>query len=617
MAQLCSAIDDGHLYILAGWNFGTWQVGEQGEVWLRQYGYHIPGQGENTYLDYSTYVKLKDLGYLFIKGIEYDKRRQDTSFYSQHASELIIEGLPLILQLKEHQQPAWELALDLSALNEETWEALQSRPTDRITASDALTSLSQLQLLSANYLLRVRPSLLAYQIFRDSGVHIRYVLREVPETPGLNSAWQGNVFSEYAHQKGAWRRRLPGRVISFSGTVLWLAKSEYDPEWPGNAERVGLPSAGWQLWRLNVNEQMPPSWEELERWFRYRLMSIAAQRQSLEVLSPPLAITTDAHYVVPSGKQVLLGCYPPSRSLGGAGKQAVLSAELLEPSGSSAVTLSRDSTLPFSVDQVSYFRWTPLHPGEYRIRIQGDASADPLLILAANRPPVQPHWLHGLTCTIASSLNQQTFRAFNDLPDSGPGRVDRFAREELATITWTVEPEPMPVRVTWNTYVQHETPENASLIRSGEELTQRWREYIWPVLALDHQVKMVLDAGSFGRIELSIAIPQPSQEEQPEQALLFNENFISQVIWLSRIIAADQQHKHVPVPASMSNVLRHLREQSDPGTPVSRALERLLQAKTLPAWVCFRLRALLAEVKEQGESNHASDIGGKEVEIVK
>ncbi len=621
VAQLCSAVDDGHLYILPGQSLGTLQVSGKGEVWLRQHRYRIPDRGESIHLDRGTYLKLKDMDCLYTKGIEYDKRQQDTSAYAQHEPETISDGLPLVLRLREHQQPGWELALDLLELDEDTWKELQSHSADRISASDAVASLSQLQLLATNYLLSVRPRLQPYQIYRETGGHIKHVLREVPETPGLNSVWQGNVFSEYAHQKGTWRRRLPGRVISFSAALLWLAKSEYDPEWPGNTERVGSPSAGWQLWRLSVNEQMPASWEELQRWFRYRLINIAAQRQNLEVLSPPMAITADAHYVVLLGKQVLLACYPPSRFVEGLDKRAVLSAELLERSGSSVTALSRDSTLPFPADQVSYFRWTPFRPGEYRIRIQGDASADPLLIRVATLPPIQPRWLHGLICTVASSQNRQTFRAFNDLPSGEPGneslQVDRFAREDLPTLAWTLEPEQLPIRVTWNARAQHGTLENVSIIRSGAELTQRWREYIWPSLATGHQPKMLLDAGSFGRVELPFVVPQPPQVEQSEQVLPLDERFISQFIWLNRMIVADHQHKHIPVPDATRNAIRRLRDQVDTDSSVSRALEMLLLVKTLPAWVCFRLRALLAAVEEQGESSITSGTTEKKEEVVR
>lgn len=132
MAQLCSAVEDGHLYILAGQSQGTWQVNKKGEVWLRQRSYKIPSRGESIHLDRGAYLKLKDMDCLYIKGIEYDKRQQDTSAYAQNEPESIIEGLPLILLLKESRQPNWELALDLSVLNEETWKDLQSRSADRI-----------------------------------------------------------------------------------------------------------------------------------------------------------------------------------------------------------------------------------------------------------------------------------------------------------------------------------------------------------------------------------------------------------------------------------------------------------------------------------------------------
>lgn len=478
-----------------------------------------------------------------------------------------------------------------------------------------MTSLSQLQLLSANYLLRVRPRLPPYLIFKESSIHIKHVLREAPETPGLNSTWQGNVFSEYAHQKGAWRRRLPGRTIAFSSTLLWLARSEHDPEWPGNIERLGS-SPGWQLWLLSLNEQMSRSWEALERWFTYRLISIAPQRQSLEVLSPLLAITANAQYVVPVGKQVLLGCYPPARTVEGLDKRAFLTAELMERSGSSIEMLSRDPTLPFPADQVSYFRWTPLQLGEYRFRIQGDASTDPLLICVVNQPPVQPRWLCGLTCTIASLEKRQTFQAFSDLSGSGPGHVVQIEREELPAVTWTLEPEQLPIRVIWNVHPQHEASENTSLVRSGDELMQCWQDYILPALANKHQTKMVLDAGSYGRVELSIVISQLAQAEQTEQVPLFDERVISQVIWLSRMIGSGHQHKYVPIPIAIQHTLQNLHKQVDTDSPGSKALARLSRAKTLPAWVCFRLGALLAEVQEQGERTGIPETNDMQEEVV-
>lgn len=605
MAQLGKAIGDGHLYILAGQSQGTWQVSEAGEAWLRRNKYRIPEQGEKVSLDGGTYSWLRDKKYLYIKGIEYEKHQQDAQGYLQGESETIAEGLPLLLRMKEHTPAGWELALDLSALSDEAWKELQNHHVDRIIASGTSSPVLLKRLASLQSLLSVNPGIQSYSVYGTTGGYNRFTLRHVPETPGLNSTWQGNVFTERTQQPGTWRRRLSERTVSFSGAFLWLVKAEYDPEWVGKAERIGSIYADWQLWRLSMDEQAPASWEAIKNWFKYRSLYLVEQRQHLEIISPPTAITDDGHYIIQPEKQVLLACYPPSRFIEGLEKQISLTAELLDRPTSSPAAPSGDATSSFPANQVRYFRWSALYPGKYRIRIQGDASAEPLLIQAATPPPAQPLWLRGLTCTVISAQSQQTFQAFSDVPDGTSGKtvlqMEQFAPEALPTLTWRFEPEQLPIRLTWKASSSDgiHQPEMNSTIRSNEDLTQHWQQYIWPAIETSQQAKLTLDAGSFGRIELSIVMPRPPQIEQ---VWSLDERLATQFIWLSRFINAQRAQHVIPVPASTRNAVRHLSEQESIDSTLADALQRLSLAHTLPTWILFRLCTLLAEVEKQAEN---------------
>jgi len=331
MAQLRRAAKDGHLYILAGQSQGTWQVSEKGEQWLRQNRYPIPNRDEYVDIDAGTFSKLKDQRYIYIHGYEYSHDSKNATFDIEQELARIARGLPLLLRLKGERDPAWELYLDLSELDKKVWEELQSHHTDSITASNALP-IARRQLMYTYGLLHVYPFPHPYQIFSCTDKSKR-PLEQAPETPGLNDNWQGNVFVERTTQIGTWQRRVTGSTVFFSGEVLWLVKPDCKLDWPGQAISIGNLSMGWQLWRLTVDETAQISWEAIKNWFKYREIDVVPQRQRLEIVSPPSAITDDGQYIVEPGKAVWIACYPPRRLAEGISKEVSLSAE---QTGSSA-----------------------------------------------------------------------------------------------------------------------------------------------------------------------------------------------------------------------------------------------------------------------------------------
>jgi hypothetical protein len=603
MAQLRRAVKDGHLFILAGPSQGTWQVGEKGEQWLLQNHYPIPAEDEYVDLDAGTFSYLKDKGYLYIYGIQYDQNSRDAAFDIDQEFVRIARGLPLLLQLKERKEPAWELYLDLSELNEEVWEELQSHQTDSVTASNALASISLKQIIYTHSLLRVYPFPHPYQIYSSHSVNNKRVLQQAPETPGLNGNWQGNIFLERVTQAGTWQRRVPGSTVSFSGELLWLAKPDCNLDWPGQATRIGNSYVGWLLWRLTVNETAPVSWEFIQNWFTYRSINVSPQRQRLEIVSLPSAVTEDGQYIIEPGKSIWIVCYPSSRHTHGIFREIALSAEQIPSTAHNTHPPSKSFSALYPADRVNYFRWLTGQPGDYRIRVQGDASGEPLLVQVDTLPISRPLWLCGLSCTAMSSEHQHTFHAFYDFLDSGEEihLLNQFAKQELAALTWTYEPEGLPVHVTWGYIPSHGLQQHVSNyhIQSSEELTRCWREHICPTLADGIQAKVTLDSGSYGCIELSITLPQ----QQPvELAWWNNERLVAQFTWLSQIIGRKYNQESIPMPGLLRETLLELCTQANEMPSLRTTLERLALANTLPAWVLIRLQTLIAGVENIGQN---------------
>jgi len=602
VAQLRRSVMDGHLFILAGQSQGTWQVGEKGEQWLQENHYPIPAKDKYVYLDAGTFSLLRDKGYIYIHGIQYDHNVKDAAFDIDQELAGIVRGLPLLLQLKERKEPAWELCLDLSELNEEVWEELSSHHTDVITASNALP-ISRRQLIYAHGLLRVYPFPHPYQIFSEKSGNSKRLLQLAPETPGLNDNWQGNIFLERATQAGTWQRRVSDSTVSFSGELLWLAKPDCKLDWPGQAARVGNPYVGWQLWRLTVNEAAPVSWESIQNWFKYRSIDVAPRRQRLEIVSLPSAVTEDGQYIIEPGKSIWIVCYPPSRHTHGIFREIALSAEQIPSPAHNSNPLSKSISASYPADRVNYFSWSAGQPGEYRIRVQGDASGEPLLVQVDTIPITRPQWLCGLSCTAMSPEHQHTIYAFNDFVDSDEELylLNQFAKQELAALTWTYGPEGLPVHITWGFIPSNGLQQHVSNyhIQSGEELTRCWREQICPALASDIRTKVILDGGSYGCIELSIALPQ----QQPvEPAWWTDERLVAQFTWLSQIIGGKYSQKPIPMPGLLRETLLELSTQANVASSLRITLERLALANTIPAWVLFRLQTLIAEVENMGQN---------------
>jgi len=175
--------------------------------------------------------------------------------------------------------------------------------------------------------------------------------------------------------------------------------------------------------------------------------------------------------------------------------------------------------------------------------------------------------------------------------------VNQFTSQELSTLTWTFEPEKLPINVIWHYTVpegMHRT-ERVHALQSGEELTGCWQEQIWSKLATSPHVKITLDAGSFGCIELSIAA---LESQQATIAQLLDHRLVSQLLWLSGIIEAKQSWGSIPFPALLRKTIIQLCTRADVGPLLSIALKRLARARTTTAWMLFRLQAILAVIEE-------------------
>ena len=637
MAQLRKSVLDGHLFILAGQSQGTWQVGEKGEQWLRQNHYSIPNEDEYVDIDAGTFSYLKDRDYLFIYGKEYDRNGWDA--IEQELAH-VFRGLPMILQLKERQESAWELYLELSELNEAVWDELRRHHTDMITATNA-SPVSRRLNFYAGGLLRIYPFPHSYQIFSSNSDNNKQLLQQAPETPGLNDNWQGNIFLERTTQVGAWQRRVPDTTVSFSGELLWLMKLAHNLDWPGQAEKIGNTQIGWQLWRLTVGENVPTSWESIQNWFKYRSIDVVPFRQRLEIVSLPSIVTEGGQYTIEPGKSIWIACHPPTRQTQGIFRQIALSAEQIALTTSSSNPPPKYISASSPADRINYFRWSADQPADYRIRIQGDASAEPLHIKVASHPNIQPAWLHGLSCTVTTDEDQQTLYAFNDVCDSGdaPFIMDQLTQEELARLDWTYEPAGLPISITWfsTTSASQQRPGNVYFAQSAEELTWYWNEKICPALTLDTQGKLVLDANSFGSITLIIVVPQqqaaevalpqeqqvedilpqqeiadaelPEEQVQVETTLWINERLSAQFVWLSRIIAGKYRQMPLltPMPERLRERLLELSAQSNVAPPLGSALEKLASAYLIPAWTLFRLQTLIAEVENIEQNSPQED----------
>ncbi len=178
-----------------------------------------------------------------------------------------------------------------------------------------------------------------------------------------------------------------------------------------------------------------------------------------------------------------------------------------------------------------------------------------------------------------------------------PRQLSQFTLQELPVLTWMFEPENLPISIIWAYKSLEGTwhTGRVNTIRSREDLTRCWREDIWPAIAADPGSKVTLDAGSFGCIELSLAIPQ---SQSAEAAWWMDARLAAQFIWLSRMIEANQGQGRVPIPVSLRTTLHQCYAQISTNPSLSSSLERLATANDIPAWVFFRLQALILKVED-------------------
>lgn len=606
MAQLKRSKADDHLYILAGQSQGTWQLTPKGEHFLREYGCQIPESEEGIAIDAGTYRLLRDKGYLFIHHIAYGSH----DFFT-HFSDGIVSpssGLPLFLTLHE-QDFSWNLSIDLGVLTEddEVWSELQRQRPTFVTVNYAPHFLHRRHLLTSPCLMKVWPQALPYLVQWSHDQKSRHLFDAVPETPGLIAAGQGNVFLAVDEQEGMYRRCFRGGTISLPQSFYWLAKVDYKPEWPGRALRYGKPYMSWQLWRLELLETAAANFEQVERWFSYRQLKIAPLYYQLGLIGRFDAVTNDGRYSIQRNRPVLVRCDPSYRRRVKIAPQAQLLTEIERGNYRRFATSLQTCSENLPVDQASYFGWKAPEIGDYSIHVKGDASSELFHLHVTEPATTLPQWFNGFSCTATSATASQTFHAFANMPDSQTAShsLNVFSWDELATLKWTFEPVGLPVEVTWEyTSTEGKERNTSNSIQNGEEFTEMWQERIWPIIADADNAIVMLNAGSFGFIELPLSLFADVKRET-DSTWLEDKRFISSLVWLSRAVGGTKSLDTVALPGMLRQTMYRMRKQASSDPVVLHALDRFSRTETIPPWILFRLQALVAEI-QRGEGNLSS-----------
>jgi hypothetical protein len=596
VAQLRRSKADDHLYILAGQSQGTWQLTDQGEQFLRSHGYHIPEYEESIEIDSGTYHLLRDKGFLYIHNIPYDSHRFSPQFAQETAISSI--GLPMYISLDD-QDFSWNVAIDLGVLteDEEVWGELIQQHATFVTMNYGRSFLSRKQLFNSPCLLKVWPQAVPYLVQWGHTQQARIVLGEAPKTPGLIDNWQGNVFLAVDEPEGMYRRRFPGSTISLPQTFYWLAKVDYKPNWPGRAIPIGKPNLSWQLWRLELPEPAAANFDEVDRWFSYRQLNIAPLHYQLGLIGRFDLVTNDGWYSIQKNRPVFVRCDPSYRRRVKVIPQAQLSTEILRGNARRNANSLQTCSSSLPVEQVSYFSWKAPEIGDYTIRVKGDASSELYHLHVIEPLRILPLWLQGFRCTAISATASQTFCAFADMPDSQTESksLNVFRQDELATLTWTFEPGGLPVEVTWE-YIstQGKQRNTGNTIQNGEEFTALWQGKIWPMIVDADKARVILNAGSFGLIELTLNLVS---EVKPNKDTIWLEDkqLITSLVWLSRVAGRTNCQDNVAVPGMLRQTFKLMCKQATSDPVVLHALDQFSRAETMPPWVLFRLQAFVAE----------------------
>lgn len=605
MAQLRRA-EDGHFYIIAGQSQGTWQIDEAGIQWLKSNRHPMPTDTKNVKLRTGTYQKLKDKGFLFTKG--WSSEQHDAQIESEDISELVDTGLPLLLQWNEQQKTRWVVSAVLSEFIDDNRVGMEIRKFNAkyviLKGSQSYTPIPIRNLFNTFHRVNIFPRARPYQIFWQDDRDRQYKSTYAPLTPGFNEGWEGNIFLEWRPDNSLWKLCLSNSTISFSGTALWLAKVGQQPEWPGKTTQIGLPIDDWQLWHLDVDEDTSIAWKTIKRWFSYRDIAVVPLYQKVHIINPMGALASDGNNISVIGAPVFIEAIPSSRQIDGVIRNIKLASIPFSGTSPRKITESQISSVPISTEQTSYFRWHAPKPGQYRIRLKGDASTKPLDIYVNQASPKQLYWLKGLTCTVQSPQQQQKLWAFSNSSDANklvtPHRLTSFTRDELATLTWLYEPANLPVRVNWRSTTAEKQTSKAHwyAVQEGAILTQYWREHIWPASADSTAIDLILDAGSFGLLELQLLpAPEPEGEQDMQNAWFMNTRIAAQLLWYGQVIY-HHSSEQVGVPVSLRHHLSQLRREVETQPTLYAALDRLVRAEYMSAWLLARIQLLIAEVQQ-------------------
>lgn len=612
MAQLRRAVADGHFYILAGQSKGTWQVSDAGIQVLRQHQLRLPREGEGVDLDRAWWRYLWEQELLYTHGIPYDRHGDSDAELLHTPDDAPGNVLPLILCPSRRSDEPWSLALELAALPDSVLATLSRSSAAAISvanATDRPIPIRQIQRSSCP--ISVVPQSAPYTLHWIDVGSCPHELEGASTIPGLSSTPRGVVFAESRRAPGVWKRCLPGGHVAFWGTLHWLARAEYKPDWSGIAQPEGGPQEGWQMWRLTVDEDAPDALDAARAWLADRQLVLTEHAQRLELVSPPVAMTADGWALVGAATPVIIGCYPPLRPVPGLRPRAHLAITRVTSDHSHLGATHLDLGIqPSGAEPETplFARWLHPEPGDYRVQILGDSTAEPLFIRVLHGSGdllLTPPWLHGLTCRLKTADGVVSFDAFSSQdqfpPPSdnvGPASpvVTVASRSALAEAVWEIEPLEIPVDVTWYPVTASPTGQAARGFRidSSAALTRLWRETIWPLCRTTGAVSIHLDAGSFGRIACTVGLPAAAQSQQPAPRRTLSRARRAELVWLARCCAASRAGPAVPLPGDVHRHLRRLmsaqRSLGHTDIAVLAAIAMLDRCARVPAWALPRLR---------------------------
>ncbi len=599
MAILKQTRDGDHYYILAGPSQGTQQITREGLEWLLSEKLDRLPQREQDYpINSGTYRYLKDHGYLFVNGIPYEKP------FAFSPLSLEIEGaepglLLCLNAVKKEIGELWTLRVKIDEIDEKGQEWLLEHADP--VAIGCLSSMVDLNYIQcAQYWPVVTPQTKPYPFYWKNKQGQMFPLRDAQATSGLCDNWQGNVFFPFEHAEltNAWCRCLPKASISLANCreLYWLAKKEYEPDWPGLEQRIDDTKHGWQLWHLRINTDRDPL-ETVSQWLSYRSLRLIYPQWRLHVLSAPSfsSSTEQKYYYMGTTDHVLLRCDPPNKRR--EDERIRASLQLTLPPTTTDSKLPIESTL-LCDDEINYLLCpVPNIEQEYRIRVKGEASGPSLSLRKSSLQSRQQAWLQGLCCVLTTASVQYTLDAFVDEQYLSEGLYtfcvpDDFTPDELVDLNWLWQPDNLPCSLRWE-YLSSEGKHcrETTPFVSLNTLNGLWQEQVWPSVSQSPWVQLTLDAASFGNITLKLVL---KSEETTSQAWWDNLHSVTTLLWLCRQAMQDTREPQQVVLPVVQKALQQLYRPEMP-SELKCVLQFFSSRHRLPAWVLERLQSLLSD----------------------